>query len=334
MPSPNSPRPPSPVRAALRIVVACVLTALAGLHAAPLVVQLDWRLNAQFAGLLVAERDGLYREAGLDVQIRPLGAVPYADLARVVANTDGMIGSIEGGLFLSGRADGLPIVAIGTMFQASPLGLVSLESAGIASPADLAGRHIAIHGDGHEALDTVLASAGLDRAKVRVSEAGYGMADLLAGRFDAKQGYLVDELVTLRREGHAVRALEYRQYGHRAYSQVYFVSATTLAKHRSALRKFLAASGEGWRRAAETPDSTADFLHAKHAPDIPSDTLAASLRLIVPLLTAEQPTFGAMSAATWKAQAEALAKTRPDVRLPPMSTWADVTLVGSADGAR
>ncbi len=324
--------PPPPTRHALPFTA--LLTLLftfainsAPLRADPLVIQLDWRLNAQFAGLLVAQRDGLYRAAGLDVEIRPLGSVPYADLARVVAKTDGMIGSIEGGLFLSGRAEGLPIVAIGTMFQASPLGLISLEKTGITTPADLAGRHVAVHGDGHEALDTVFSGAGLDRAKVRVSEAGYGMTDLLAGKFDAKQGYLVDELVQLQLAGHPARALEYRLHGHHAYSQVYFVSENTLATRREELRKLLAASGEGWRRAAQDPAGTAAFMHSQHAADLKTDYLEASLRLIVPLLTAEQPTFGAMTPVTWSAQSAALRKTRPEMLLPVMSTWADFSLI-------
>lgn len=297
---------------------------------ARLVLQLDWRLNAQFAGPLMAEAKGLYRGVGLAVDIRPLGDVPYDRFARMVAETEDMIGSIEGGLFLSGRAEGLRIVAIGTMFQASPLGLISLETAGIENPLDLAGKHVSIHDDGHEALDTVLAAAGLDRTKLKVSVSGYGMAGLLAGEYDAKQGYLVDEYARLVLEGRPVRALEYRLHGHRAYSQVYFVSEDTLAKRRDALERFLAASAEGWAAAAADPAGTARFLHERHALDLPVDYLEASLRRIVPLLTAEQGVMGAMRAATWKAQAAALEKTRPGTaeKLGPFERWVDFSLIG------
>jgi ABC-type nitrate/sulfonate/bicarbonate transport system substrate-binding protein len=315
----------------LRIVVGClVLVGAARAAEAPLVMQLDWRLNSQFAGLLVAERDGLYGEAALAVELRPLGDLPYERFARTVAETDGMIGSIEGGLFLSGRAQGLPIVAIGAMFQASPLGLISREESGIVEPRDLAGRHVSIHDDGHEALDTVLAGAGLDRSRVRVTVSGYGMDGLLAGDYEAKQGYLVDEYVKLVLQGKRVRALEYRLHGHRAYSQVYFVSERTLATRRDALRRFLAASGEGWRRAAAEPAAVARFIRERHAPDLPGDYLEASLRAIVPLLTAEQATMGAMTRGTWEAQAGALEKSRPGsgAALGEMARWVDFSLAG------
>ncbi len=318
-----------------RLLGCCFLPVFAAAQAAPepraLVVQLDGQLNAQFAGLLVAADRGFYRAEDLAVTLRPLGDVPYERLVDVVAAADGMVGSAEGGLFLAGRARGLPVVAIGTMFQASPLGLISLESSGIRAPADLAGRRIAIHADGHEALDTVLRATGLDRGRVRVElAAGHGPEALLAGKIDAQQGYLVDELVKLRLAGHAVQALEYRRHGLRAYSQVYFVSERTLARHREALRRFLAASGRGWQQAAADAPAAARLIQGKHRPELGLDYLEASLRAIAPLLTAEQPVPGAMRRATWAAQAEALARIRPETAGPlaDIARWADFSLAG------
>ncbi|MCC5023167.1 MAG: ABC transporter substrate-binding protein [Candidatus Synoicihabitans palmerolidicus] len=57
---------------------------------------------------------------------------------------------------MAGRAAGEPIVAIGTMFQASPLCLVSKKLHHVRTPQDWVGRTVAVHGDGHEALATVL----------------------------------------------------------------------------------------------------------------------------------------------------------------------------------
>jgi folate-dependent tRNA-U54 methylase TrmFO/GidA len=68
---------------------------------AKLVFQMDLGVkNVQFAGLLVAERDGFYRAAGLDVEVRRLGkgASDYANITATVAATEGMVGSVESGL--------------------------------------------------------------------------------------------------------------------------------------------------------------------------------------------------------------------------------------------
>ena len=189
---------------------------------AKLVFQMDLGVkNVQFAGLLVAERDGFYRAAGLDVEIRRMGKgqSDYANIAATVAATEGMVGSIESGLFLAGRASGLPIVALGAMFQETPLGLMSRRAIGIRTPQDLVGTRVAVHGDGHEALDAVLQRAGLNRTQLTVTEADYGNAPLLAGKYDAKQGYLVDELIQLQVEGHDMVALPFGANGYAAYSQ-------------------------------------------------------------------------------------------------------------------
>lgn len=293
----------------------------------PLILQLDWRLNSQFAGPLLAAERGYYLDAGLPLEIRPLGDVPYSDLARVVAETPGMIGSIEAGLFLSGRANGLPLVALGTMFQASPLGLVVLTSSGIRQPADLAGRHVRIHDDGREALAALLTHADLTADQLTIDTGSYGMADLIAGQCDAKQGYLVDELVGLRLDGHHAHALAYRDFGYIAYSQVMFASTDTLALHRDAIRALLTATARGWQDAATSPAATSQFIHTRHAPDLSPEYLEASLREIIPLLTAENPAILRMSPETWQSQASHWQHLHPEGALPPLETWTDFTLL-------
>jgi len=298
-----------------------------------LVMQMDLPVkNVQFAGLLVAERDGFYRAAGLDVEIRRLGkgGSDYADLSGVVAASDNVIGSIESGLFLAGRARGLRIVALGAMFQETPLGLMSFRAKGIRTPADLVGKKVAVHGDGNEALDAVLQRAGLNRTQLNVAEAGYGNAALLAGTYDAKQGYLVDELIQLQVEGHDVVALPFGANGYAAYSQVYFVSEATLAKHRAALVRFLAASNRGWRAAMADVPGTAKFVVEKHEPKLSLDYQTRSLAAIVPLLTAESPQMGVSTPETWLRNAGAFLGSRPKAKLGAMALWVDFSLAAEA----
>lgn len=298
-----------------------------------LVMQMDLSVkNAQFAGLLLAERDGLYRDAGLQVEIRRLGseAAAYDNVAAQVAASDHTIGSIESGLFLAGRASGLPIVALGAMFQQTPLGLMSFRSTGIKSPADLVGKKIAVHGDGHEALDAVLQRAGLNRSQLTVTEAAYGNAELLDHTYDAKQGYLVDELIALQVAGHDVVALPFGAHGYAAYSQVYFVSEATLAKHRAALVKFIAATNLGWRRAASAIPETAEFIVATHEPKLDLEYQKRSLAAILPLLTCESPQMGVSTPETWLRNAGTFLSSRPDAKLGEMSNWVDFSVAAEA----
>ena len=309
------------------------LAASAATAPSRLVMQLDLGVkNAQFAGLLVAERDGLYRAAGLEVEIRPLSkqSGAYDQIADLVAASDHTVGSIESGLFLSGRARGLPIVALGAMFQQTPLGLMSFRATGIRSPADLVGKKIAVHGDGHEALDAVLQRAGLNRSQLTVVEAEYGNAPLLDRTYDAKQGYLVDELIQMQVDGHDMVALPFGAHGYAAYSQVYFVSEATLAKHREALVKFIAANNRGWRAALVDVPATARFIVEKHEPSLGLEYQTRSLAAIASILTIESPQMGVTTPETWLKNAGAFLSSRPEAKLGEMSGWVDFSVAAEA----
>jgi len=297
-------------------------------------MQLDLPVkNVQFAGLLVAEREGLYQAAGLDVTIRAQDAeTDYDKIAAVVAASDHMIGSIESGLFLEGRARGLKIVALGAMFQQTPLALLSFSSAGIRTPADLAGKTVMVHGDGQEALDAVLLRAGLNRSQLTVVVGDYGTAPLLEHKCDANQGYLVDELVQLQAEGRDIVALPLGANGYAAYSQVYFVSEATLARHRAALVNFIAASDRGWRLAVADIPGTAKFVVDRHAPGLGLDYQTRSLTAIGPLLTCESPQLGVTTPETWLRNAGAFLASHEHAKLGEMRRWVDFSLAVEAAG--
>ncbi len=298
-----------------------------------LVMQMDLGVqNAQFAGLTLAYERGWFAEAGIELEIKRLPE-GYGDLAAGVARSDHTVGTIESGLFLSGRAAGNPIVAIGTMFQASPLCLISKREKGIAQPADLVGRHVAVHGDGHEALATILAQAAVDPATVTVSEAAYGNEPLLRDEMDAKQGYYVDEFVKLQVEGHDVTAMPLKDFGHVAYSQVMFVSEATLTQHREALIRFVKVLDRGWRAAQAEQSAAVDLIVGKLEPKLDRDYQARSLALILDeLVWAEDVRTGAMSKETWTTNVGTFLRSHRKASLPPMPEWTDFGVVDTAWG--
>ncbi|MCF3648562.1 ABC transporter substrate-binding protein [Synoicihabitans lomoniglobus] len=295
-----------------------------------LVMQLDLGVqNVQFAGVLWAQSEGWFSDAGIDLEIRPLPD-GYGDLAAKVAASEHTIGSIESGLFLTGRAAGEPLVAIGAMFQASPLCLVAKSHHHLRTPADLVGLRVAVHGDGHEALATILAYSGVDASKVEIGEADYGNGPLLRDEVDAKQAYYVDEYVHMLTAGHAVDALRYKDFGHKAYSQVMFVSEATLAAHRAALVKFLQVLDRGWRAAVAAPEVAAKLVVTRYAPALDLTYQTESLKLMSELLWAEDERTGATSPVTWQANAASFLATHPESSLPPMERWVDFSLIEEA----
>lgn len=88
----------------------------------PVLVQLDWIKNAQFAGVLVAEARGWYRDAGFEVTVRAVGTTRLDQITPVMEAPGLAIGVADGSALIKARVAGAPVKAFATMFQASPLG--------------------------------------------------------------------------------------------------------------------------------------------------------------------------------------------------------------------
>lgn len=296
-----------------------------------LIMQLDLGvMNAQFAGLIWAEEQGWFDEAGLDLDIRRFPK--EGAFVPTISESDMTIGSIESGLFLSARAAGEPIIAVGTMFQASPLGLISMAETGIASPEDLIGKKVAIHGDGYEAFMTMLTTEGIDPANVELVKADYGNGPLIAGEVDAKQGYYVDELVKLQTEGYDANVIKYADHGHAAYSQLLFVSEAFLEKNRDGLIRFLQVADRGWKAAMANKAEVARIIVTDYEPQLSYEYQFESAKLIEDLVWAETKVTSTISPETLAANRASFLRFNPENAIGPVDEWADFTIVPEAMG--
>ena len=236
-------------RIALTLLIVCVASAAAGpMPLVPVDVQLDWKANAQFAGLLLARENGWYAEAGLDVAIHPNDFKrPYLD---VVASSDHTIGSSESRSLVAARGRGVPVRAVATIFQGSPIVLLSKRARGINTVRDLQGKTIGIHrAEDVGMLNVIFARAGIAAPNFQWKKVGFDLQEFLADQVDAVQGYSVSELVQLRRAGVEVNALTLADHGWVDYSQVLFTSDAFLQSKPDAVGKFLAVTFRGWQAA-------------------------------------------------------------------------------------
>ena len=144
-------------------------------------LQLQWFIQAQFAGYFAAIDQGYYAAQCLDVTIVEGGVdiVPQQQLAD---------GAVDFALSwvpkaLASREAGADIVNIAQVFQRSGTLQVSFKDAGITSPADFAGKKIGNWGYGNEfEIFAALTKAGLDpAADVELVQQQFDMAALLAG---------------------------------------------------------------------------------------------------------------------------------------------------------
>jgi NitT/TauT family transport system substrate-binding protein len=298
----------------IRTLAAAALLLTAVLRAqsppTPLTVQLDWKPTAQFAGILVAKQQGFYAAEGLNVTVLPDGSDSnsIAAVAQHASDTTGWIGITEADLLLSEQAKGAPVKAFATMLQTTPFALLTLQDSGLTTIRSLKGKTIGLHDDGQKAIDVLLQFNGMTRNDITVAKVPYSNEPLITGKVAAMQGYIIDEAVRLRMEGHPVNIIPMGSNGYVSYAEVLFTPSAYLQTHTDALARFVRATGKGWAYAAAHPGATAHMIVTKYAPESTVAEQRASLLAVLPLLHTESPHFGAMLPDTWARSIEMFTK--------------------------
>ncbi|MEM9805089.1 MAG: ABC transporter substrate-binding protein [Cyanobacteria bacterium P01_D01_bin.56] len=296
----------------------------------PLTMQLDWHLNAQFAGLCVAQAQGYYRRQGLAVTLNP--ATPGMDIVQTVVSNPATVGCAEESLILDAQARGVDVVAIAAMLQASPLALMSMPHSGLTTLQQLIGKRVGVHDDGRKALELVLKQQHIDPLQLDIIDIPYTGKHkrLINGEFDAVQCYALDEPIDLtRRLGQSPGLLSLKNYGFDAYSQVIFVASSWLTTQPRTLHRFLKATFAGWRWAIAHPSKTAKILVDHYVePDYRDiNYQTASLKSVANYVQSggSQP-IGVISPQRWQQSTRQLARAGLIEKVPPLTTSVDVSL--------
>ena len=241
----------------------------------PVKLQLQWFIQAQFAGYFAAQDQGFYEDMCLDVEIVEGGVdiVPQTQLAN--GDVDFAISWVSKAL--ASREAGANIVNIAQVFQRSGTLQVSFKDSGITSVADFAGKKIGNWGFGNEfEIFAALTKAGLDpAADVELVQQQFDMSGLLAGDIDAAEAmtyneyaqvleavnpdtgalYTADDFNVISYEDEGVGMLQDAiwAYGSRLSDEAY----------RSTAVKFVAASLQGWAYCRDNVEACRDIVVAK-----------------------------------------------------------------------
>jgi NitT/TauT family transport system substrate-binding protein len=159
----------------------------------PVVLQLQWYAQAQFAGYYAAADQGFFEAMCLDVEMLE-GAVDIQPHV-VLANGDADFATTWVPKALAVREGGGNIVDIAQIFQRSGTLQVSFKDANITTPEDFAGKNIGNWGFGNEyEVFAALGQAGLDPASdVTLVGQDFNMNALLDGSIDAAEAMTYNE---------------------------------------------------------------------------------------------------------------------------------------------
>ena len=241
----------------------------------PVKLQLQWFIQAQFAGYFAAQDQGFYAAQCLDVSIVEGGVdiVPQTQLAT--AAVDFAVAWVPKAL--ASREAGANIVDIAQIFQRSGTLQVSFKEKNILTPADFKGKTIGNWGYGNEfEIFAALTAAGLDPAKdVSLVQQQFDMAGLLAGDIDAAEAMTYNEYAqVLEAKNPATGALytpedfnvvSYEESGVGMLQDAIWADGHRLfdPAYRATAVKFVAASLQGWAFCRDNAEACRDIVLSK-----------------------------------------------------------------------
>ena len=225
-------------------------------------ILLDWYPEAENAGYFYALTHGLYRQAGLDVEIVPVGPNASVEPQVALGKYDFGLGSSDE--VLIARARGIPLMAVMGSLQHDPVGVMVHDSSPVHTLADLDGKTVAAQ-PGVPWLLYVVKKYNLKT--IKITPLSFNYAPFLRDPDYIQQVFVTSEPPIMEQKGVKVRTIWIKDSGCDAYMALE-TSDRYAAANPDTVKAFISASIAGWRGYMTDPASThAEILHRNPAMD-------------------------------------------------------------------
>ena len=292
----------------------------------PVTLQLKWVAQAQFAGYYAAQGEGFYDAECLDITINPGG--PDIVPEQVVAGGQADFGINFVPSLLSAREQGTNLVNIAQVFERSAMREISWKDTGIAGPADLAGKKVAVWFGGNEfELLATLAKYGIDKdTGVELIQQPFDMNLLLERQVDAAAAMTYNELAqvleTPDKDGNLytldqLNVIDFNAEGTAMLQDGIFVTEEWLAdaKNQDIATRFLRASFQGWMFCRDNAEKCVDYV-LEQGPALPRGHQTWMMNEVNKLIWPSTAGIGQMDAAIFAQTAE-IAQQYGIIQNPP-----------------
>jgi len=226
-------------------------------------LQLAWKHQFQFAGFYIAKELGYYDDVGIDLDIleyaNGVNPVELIDEEKV----DFAIGRSS---LLIEKSNGKDIVALGAVFQHSPMILLVRTDSNIHSLNELKSKRIMIPTDVQysASIITMLYSNNITKDDIIFSEDYFNLSNLVDGTIDATTAYTSNEPIILENKNIDYKIFHPKDYGFDFYSDILFTSSKFIKNNPKLTRDFYEATMKGWEYAFNNIAKTAEIIYKKY----------------------------------------------------------------------
>ena len=265
------------------------------------IYQTGWRAQAQQGGLYQAIATGLYRQHGLEVEIRHAG--PQLDINTLLLA--GRVDFIESNLFsaLNYARENLPGIGIAAIFQKDERVLLSHPGVGNDSLPALKGKPILISTAGRQSFwQWLKAKYGYTDEQARPYT--FSLAPFLADKNMSMQGFVTTEPLALRAAGVDPVIQLLADHGFNNYQSLIVCQPKLVQEKAEVVQRFIDASLKGWASYLGGDAAPGNALIKRDNADMTDETLAYAIATMRQYKLAEggdaaRLGLGAMTAERW-----------------------------------
>jgi NitT/TauT family transport system substrate-binding protein len=242
-------------------------------------MRLEWVMQGQFAGPLVALDKGYYKEAGVDLTLEPAG--PDIKPSVTVASGIDTYGIGHPNQVIAARSNGAPLIMVAQLGQKSVTAYIARKSSGITSIKDMPGHSVGLWfgGDEQEFL-AMLDRAGIPQSDVKIVSQGYDIVSWLNGDYDVMQVTLYNELQQVYGQGIKKEDLVFLDPAEQGVAMVstgIFTTEDQVKNNPASVQAVVDATMRGWKEALENPEAAAEIV-VKYNSELKVDEQVAQIK--------------------------------------------------------
>jgi NitT/TauT family transport system substrate-binding protein len=265
----------------------------------------NWRAQAEHGGFYYALANGLYKEAGLDADIRMGG--PQLNMSQILVG--GVVDMVMSNSFeaINYARENLPFLVIGSVMQKDPQVIISHPGVGHDKLENLKGKPILVGGTGRTSYWLFLkAKFGFTDDQVRPYT--FNIQPFIADKQVSQQGFLSSEPYAIEKEGGIKPVVHLiADAGFDNYQTTFTTSRKLITEKKDVVQRFMDASLKGWAEymKAGPGNVAANDLIKKANPDMGQDKIDHAIKImnemgIVRSGDALKLGIGAMTDERWK----------------------------------
>ncbi|CAM3980158.1 diguanylate cyclase [Arcobacter cloacae] len=232
-------------------------------------LQLPWKYQFQFAGYIIAKEKGFYKDIGLNVKLKEfdstIDVIKELDENKIEYAVTRPTSMID-------ISKGKNLKYLATIFQSSPLVLLTNKNSGITSLSDFKNKRIMTSGDlsSDVSLISMMFSQGITLNDLVIQEPSFNTKDLIDNKTDLIASYISNEPYILKELGGEPVIFNPKDYGFDFYSDILTTSKSYLQNNHEEVKKFKEASLKGWEYAFSNINESVEIIYNKYNPQYKS----------------------------------------------------------------